>query len=167
MQTTDYKRNKFILFKRHINLLIKRRYPRKAEYEANQDKYQSLIGDMGDELYGRTFYTILKRLEEDIDKTSNILFKDYNWTKIENTTSAGTKLAQLISPITKSEAEIAEAAGIKKVRFSRVKNSEIEDLYAWEVYGLAKALGLKPSQLFEYFYGDGERPVIGMSEKTI
>lgn len=161
-QYTDFKRNKFISFKKYINSLIKRRYPRKAEYELNQDKYQSLISSLGDELYGKTFYTILKELEEDIDKASSTLFKDYNWTKIEKTELASTKLAQFISSITKSEAEIAEAAGIKKARFNRVKNSEVEDLYAWEVYGLAKALGLKPSQLFDYFYGDGERPVVGV-----
>lgn len=161
-QNTDYKTTKFIFFKKHINSLIKRRYPRKEEYELNRDKYQSLISSLGDELYGRTFYTILKRLEGDIDKACSTLFEDYNWTKIKKTTSGGTKLAQLVSSITKSEAEIATAAGIKKVRFNRVKNSEVEDLYAYEIYGLAKAFGLKPSQLFDYFYGDGERPLIGM-----
>lgn len=162
IQKPDYKRNKFVSFKKYINLLIKRRYPRKEEYELNQDKYQSLISSLGDELYGQTFYTILKRLEEDIDKACSTLFEDYNWTKIEKTTSAGTKLAQLVSSITKSETEIATAAGIKKVRFNRVKNSEVEDLYAYEVYGLAKSFDLKPSQLFDYFYGDGERPVVGV-----
>lgn len=28
--------------------------------------------------------------------------------------------------------------------------------------GLAIAFGLKPSQLFNYLYGDGERPLVGL-----
>jgi len=35
--------------------------------------------------------------------------------------------------------------------------------YSYQVYALAKTLQIKPSQLFDYFHGDGERPIIGIT----
>ncbi len=37
------------------------------------------------------------------------------------------------------------------------------DFYPYQVYALAKISQIQPSQLFDYFYGDGERPIIGLT----
>lgn len=159
-QKPDYEKDKFTEFKKFINDLIRKRSENKQEYEDNRSKYQSLISSLGNKLYGKIFYIVLKDLEQDIDKACDTLFIDYKWNKIEGE-SEGTKLAQLISSFARSEAQIASAAGIKKARFNRVKNDSDEDLYASEVYGVAKVLDIRPKLLFEYFYGEGNKPIIG------
>lgn len=41
-------------------------------------------------------------------------------------------------------------------------NKQGEELFAYEVYALVKISGILPSQLFEYLYGDGQHPIIGL-----
>lgn len=48
---------------------------------------------------------------------------------------------------------------LKKIRHA---NDET-DFYPYQVSALAKISQIKPSQLFDYFHGDGERPIIGLS----
>lgn len=158
---TENKRDKLKKFRKLVNSVIKKRTSNKSEYDREKDKYQSAISDLGSELYGRMFYLVLKDLGENIDDICNRLFKDHQWNHIADINRDHTKLAQFISLYTNSEMKVASAAGIEKGRFNRIKNDRKEDLYAWDVYGLAKAFRLQPSQLFEYFYGDGQRPVVG------
>ncbi|MGE8425055.1 MAG: hypothetical protein ACN6PI_19625, partial [Sphingobacterium siyangense] len=59
--------------------------------------------------------------------------------------------------------EIASAIGASGSRISRIRHATDEtDFYPYQVYALAKISQIKPTQLFDYFYGEGERPVIGL-----
>ena len=129
-----------------------------------EQKFKELSQLIGDRQYvlGRVFYSVSKSLDIDIDLLCTKVFKDYKWLPLFNNVEFQTKIQTFIYPYVNSANNISVAAGIEKTRFSRLQKGELKELYADEVYGLARAFDLKPSQLFEYFYGDGERPVVGI-----
>jgi len=135
-----------------------------------EQRFKELSQLVGDRQYvlGKTFYSVSKFLNIDIDQLCIKVFKDYKWRPLSNVGEFQTKIQAFIYPYVNSSNTISAAAGIEKTRFSRLQKGELKELYADEIYGLAKAFGLKPSQLFDYFYGDGERPVVfyGSSKKT-
>ena len=100
---------------------------------------------------GKVFYSVSKFLNIDIDHLCIKVFKDYKWLPLFNDGEFQTKIQAFIYPYVNSSNTISAAAGIEKTRFSRLQKGELEELYADEVYGLAKAFSLKPSQLFDYF----------------
>lgn len=157
----DYKTIKIKEFRKYVDNILRKRFPRKIDFEDERDRIRDLIVAEGPELYGKMYYLVLRELQHDIDKTCEDLFSDYYYERLEDADDNATKLAQFLHDRTRSDRKIAKAAGIGRVHFNRVKNGQTEDLYAFEVYGLAKAFGLNPSQLFDYFYGDGPRPVVG------
>lgn len=67
-----------------------------------------------------------------------------------------------IYPYLNSQNQISDSSKIIAKRFNRLFSGELNELYADEIYGLSKALACKPSQFFEYFNGEGERPIIGL-----
>ncbi|MGA6119797.1 helix-turn-helix domain-containing protein [Sphingobacterium anhuiense] len=60
---------------------------------------------------------------------------------------------------------IEHNTGIDNVRLNKLLTDPKKRPYAEELNNIAKLMGIKSSQLFEYFYGDGERPVIGLLPK--
>lgn len=68
----------------------------------------------------------------------------------------------IFKPMINSKRQLSEASGIKETRLGEIFDERFEEMYAYEVFGLATAAGLKASQLFNYFYGDGSRPVVGL-----
>jgi len=159
---SDYKYIKIKEFRKYVDKVLKERCPRKADFDKERDKIQDIIVAEGPELVGKMFYLVIQELQHDVDTACDDLFSDYSYERLEGLDDRATKLAQFLHDRTRSDRKIAAAANIEKGRLNRVKNGKIEDLYAFEVYSLAKAFGLKPSKLFDYFYGDGPRPVVGV-----
>lgn len=158
---TEYKDIKAKEFRRYIDSVLKKRTKSKSDFDNEKDQIQTLMASQDGKLFGNIFYLIINKIEEDIDKVCDILFHDYVWELLDDVKENETKLAKFIYHYTRSDEQIAKAAGIQPSQFNRVKNKKDKDFYAHEVFGLAKTCGLKPSQLFHYFYGDGERPVVG------
>lgn len=158
---TEYKYNKLREFRQYVDKVLKQKYKNKPEREATRDEIQDIIASEGGELFGKTFYIVLKKLEVDINESCDTLFFDVNPALLKDLDGDESKLAKFLAPYTRSESEISDASRVDGARFSRVKNKLLPDLYAFEVYGLAKAFSLKPNQLFNYFYGNGPRPVVG------
>ncbi|HWK57306.1 MAG TPA: hypothetical protein VNQ80_08215 [Parapedobacter sp.] len=158
----DYKSNIVTVFRRYVDEILKGRYKNKHKREPIRDEIQDIIASQGGELFGNVFYTILKKLEVDIADACSVLFSDLEPTPLKDLDGDESKLAKFLVPYTRTDSEVSDASLIDGARFSRVKNKLLPDLYAFEVYGLAKAFGLNPSQLFDYFYGDGPRPVTGL-----
>ncbi|GGH29814.1 hypothetical protein FAZ19_21795 [Sphingobacterium alkalisoli] len=162
-QNTEYKTLKLKEFRSFIYSVIKAKFSKKTEQEEEKDKIQNLISENGGDFFGKMFYLVLKRSGEDIDLTCETLFSDYVYPGLSKPQKDQTKLATFISGITLSDGELAEAIGTNPTHFSRSKNHmNHEDLFAFEVYALAKISNVKPSQLFNYFYGDGEQPLVGV-----
>ncbi len=157
---SDYKYYIIKKFRRYIDKILKVRYKDKLERDSIRDQVQDIIASEGGELFGNTFYTILKKLGVDVTEACNVLFSDLKPTRLEDLKGDESKLAKFLVPYTRTDSEISDASLIDGARFSRVKNKLLPDLYAFEVYGLAKAFSLNPSRLFDYFYGDGPRPMV-------
>ena len=151
---TDYKRDKFILFKKYIQNVLRNRYKHKEEYITERDKINSLIASYGTKFYGKLLFEVADLLQLNIDELCEQLFNDYACKRIYTERKDARKLDYFLSLFTNSETKLAEAAHIDKGRLNRIKNNENEDLFSFEVYGLAKALGLSPTTVFQYLYGD-------------
>ncbi|MDG3584708.1 hypothetical protein OSR52_02425 [Galbibacter sp. CMA-7] len=90
------------------------------------------------------------------------LFKKHKFTLLHLESDSNNKLKDFLSPFVQGTKDIASAANIENTRLSRLLSGEFIHLYPNEVYGLAKSLSLKPSQLFHYLYDDGKRPIVGV-----
>jgi hypothetical protein len=112
-------------------------------------------------ILARNFYDVITLLGLDIDLICEKLFKKHKFKLIRHVGDSSNKLRFFLSIFLQDVTQIALATGIENSRITRLLSGEFKNLYPDEVYGLAKAFDLKPSQLFEYFYGDGERPVVG------
>ncbi len=152
-------------FRNYIDDVLKKKYKNKSDRDLVRDDIQAMMAAANNEFYGRIFYLILKKLEEDIDKACEKLFANITPTVLNDHNKDKSKLANFIMPYTRTETEISDAALIDGARFSRVKNKILPDLYAYEVYGLAIALNLKPSYDFKYFYADEEETVVETEKK--
>lgn len=107
-----------------------------------------------------TFYIISKLIGLDIDKTCvQLLVKDRTFPDLNLFPTGANKLNNFLDTYSKELKEIAASAGIKYNRLVKLNAGDYDNLYPNDVNGIAIAFGVKPSQLFEYFYGEGERPV--------
>lgn len=98
----------------------------------------------------------------DIDILCARVFSNTTYELLVDLSKAKTKLHAFMMIHSNSDRKISELTGIETSRLSRLQDGKIKDMYADEVYSIASIFGLKPSQLFDYFYGNGERPIIGL-----
>lgn len=108
------------------------------------------------------FYHIVLMLKLDIDSVCEIMFKDHKLVTLNLVRESNNKLQDFLYPFINDSRIIASSANIEYTRLSRLLKGEFVSLYPNEVYGIAKSFNLLPNELFQYFYGHGERPVIGI-----
>lgn len=138
--------------------ILKKQYKGKL-LEKKLNEIKEIIGDRQFVL-GQTFHSVCAFIQVGIDEFCEVVFDYYQWSTLFEEQEYKTKLQAFAYPHIKSANKIADAAGVERTRFSRLQKGELRELYASEVYGLAKSFGLKPSQLFNYFYGDRPRPTV-------
>lgn len=112
---------------------------------------------------GAVFYEISVLIGINIDILCERVFRNTKYKLLIDLSKAKTKLHAFMMIHSNSDRKISDLTGIETSRLSRLQDGKIKDMYVDEVYALASIFGLKPSQLFEYFYGDGERPIIGLA----
>jgi|GEM_PF-419653 len=163
-EQSDYKYIKFKEFRKYVYDLIRSCSLSKVAKEDKKDQIQDLIARNGGDIFsGLMFYLVLKELDRDINIACMDLFHDYKYPGMKSPAENLTRFAKFISGISLSDGEIASAIGASGSRISRIRHSNDDtDFYPYQVYALAKISQIKPSQLFEYFYGDGPRPMIGI-----
>lgn len=128
-------------------------------------EYEVLVKDiLGTRKFvlAESFYKVLQLLNVNIDVSCDKLFQNHTFTLLDLRPESNNKLKDFLSPLVQDTKDVASAAKINNSRLSRLLSGEFKHLYPNEVYGLAKSLGLKPSQLFYYFYGNGKRPIVGV-----
>ncbi|MBC9795120.1 hypothetical protein [Sinomicrobium weinanense] len=150
---TDY-------FLEFVLKIISKEYSGKSKREL-ETVVRDILG-MRNLVLAESFYGVLQLLNMNIDVLCDKLFKDHKFTRLHLVSESGNKLKDFLSPFVQGTKDVASAANIENTRLSRLLKGEFMHLYPNEVYGLSKSLGLKPSQLFYYLYGDGERPVVGV-----
>lgn len=149
-------------FRDFIFNILKRKFKSTIERSNKLESISLLLFKSSPKLDGRIFYDVLIYLEEDIDETCKAYFNGHQATVLSSLTNSENLFFKLISPHINSQNQISDSSKINSKRFNRLFLGELQELYADEVFGLAIAFSLKPSQLFNYFYGDGERPVVGV-----
>ncbi|WP_437920416.1 helix-turn-helix domain-containing protein [Sphingobacterium sp. LRF_L2] len=159
---TDYKTIKIKEIKQILTSLIQQRLVSDEEKRFLQQKINDTIGTSAQSFSAIKFLIVAKLIKIDIDDLCENVFHDHKWKKLDWSTFGTNHLKTFLTPFTFSQNSIAEYAGIEKARLSRVMNGLLETLYPHEVYGLAKAFDLNPSELFDYFYGNGEKPLVGL-----
>lgn len=111
---------------------------------------------------GKTFYTIVNLVKLDINEVCLNLFSNATPSNLILFPDSDNKINNFISTYLGDLRLVSEASGIEYNRLTKLFNGEYKNAYPEDVNGLAIAYGLKPSQLFEYFYGEGPRPIIGI-----
>lgn len=159
---TDYKRYNIHIFKTFVNTILDKKHKGKFHYSELKEEIESVLETEPLKLSGKSFHKVVLILKEDIDEVCKQFFKGYPAVKLASLKGHSNKMQSLFGPIINSKSQLGSAARIKDFRLTEIFNNGSEAMYAYEVYGLAIAAGLKPSQLFHYFYGDGERPVVGV-----
>ncbi|MCL6220664.1 hypothetical protein [Zunongwangia pacifica] len=145
-------------FLKFIFKLISKEYSGKSKKKL-ENVIEDIVGTRNLVL-AESFYNVTQLLNINIDVVCDKLFKDYKFKRLHLISESDNKLKNFLSPFVKGSKDIALAANIENTRFSRLLKGEFVHLYPSEVYGISKSLDIKPSQLFNYLYGDGERPKI-------
>lgn len=157
----DYKKYNLNEFKKFIEVVLDKKHKGKFSYSDIKRQIDDILENETAKLSAKSFYKVTLVLYEDVDKTCNQFFKGYPAFKLASLQQHSNKMEGLFSPLINSKKQLSDASGIKETRLGEVFKKRFEEMYAYEVYGLSIAGGLNPSQLFEYFYGNGPRPVIG------
>lgn len=132
----------------------------KQHYDAFNEIRQTI--DNRKYVTGEFFYEAIIKLHLDINIITKDLFSKKGEKKTPFIEGQNNKFRDFISPFSIEMKEIAKIMDAIPSRATKLKTGESKVLYPHEFYGLAIAFGLKPSQLFEYFYGDGERPLVDL-----
>lgn len=149
--------SEFIDFLKKIN-------DNKTHAKQNYDAFKEIQQTIDNRKYvtGEVFYEVILKLHLDINIITKDLFSKKGEKKMSFIGEQDNKFRDFISPFTIEMKEIAKIMDAIPSRATKLKTGESKVLYPHEVYGLAIAFGLKPSQLFDYFYGDAERPIVGL-----
>jgi len=158
----DYKQFNLKSFKEFVDKILTDKFRGKMDYGEIQKKVKQILKDETTRLTAKSFYNVLLLLNQSVDILCCKFFQGHPAKKLESLGQSPNKLQNLFNPLLNSRAQLSKASGIKETRLGELFQKKFDEIYASEVYGLAIAAGLKPSQLFNYFYGDGERPVVGV-----
>ena len=149
-------------FETFIFETLKTTFTDSEEYETALAFVVQSLSKSSPKLEGQVFYSILIHLDLNIDKTCKEYFKNSEARTLDSLECSDNLFRNLISPYINSQNHISNNSDILGKRFNRLFSGELTELYAHEVYNLSITLNTKPSQLFEYFYGGGERPLISL-----
>jgi len=119
------------------------------------DVINPIIGDRKF-ITGKVYYTVAKIIHVQLNSLCDKIFNTNNYEPVIDLSKAKTKLQAFIMIYANSNNHISRATGIEKSRFSRLQNGEVQEIYADEVYALAKSFNILPSLLFEYLYGENK-----------
>lgn len=136
----------------------------KSEMRKLEKEIDKLLGTRS-LILGKTFYDVIKLLNLNIDTVCFSLFPKVS-SKLNLFPESDNKIYNFISSYIGDLKLLSKATGIEYNRLTKLFNGEYKNAYPEDVNGIAIAFNLKPSQLFEYFYGDGERPIIGLPSSS-
>ncbi len=113
-------------------------------------------------LTAKTFFNLVKYLELDLKTICDLFFKTIPSIKLKSIKTSKNKLEDLLGFYFNSKLELVTASGIKETTLNELFDNKFDRLYAYEACAIAISFGIEPAVLFNYFYGDGPRPVIGI-----
>ena len=127
---------------------------------------ESLLEGETTRLTGKTFFTITNLLDLNLAHICTQFFKNLPSTKLKSFKRSDNKLEDLFGIFFNVKTDLVNASCIMETTLNELFKNKFNRIYAYEVCALAIAFDIEPHILFEYFYGDGERPIIGLLSKS-
>lgn len=161
MESINYQLFNKESLKSYLKKEIIKKYKPKSIHKEKLTMIDSILSNETTKLSAKTFYTIIKKLELDIRLITNHFFKGLPSSKLRSIRLYENKLENLFNIYFNSKSDLVAASRIKETRLLELFKNKFDTIYAYEVCAIAISFGIEPHQLFEYFYGEGKRPVIG------
>lgn len=158
----DYKLYSTISFHSFLKKYVNETYKNRPILSQKIEAIDSLLEKETAKLTAKTFFNVIKSLELDLKIICVLFFKTIPSIKLTSIKPSENKLNDLLGPYFNSKLELVTASGIKETTLKELFDNKFNRIYAYEVCAIAISFGIEPHILFEYFYGDGERPVIGL-----
>lgn len=142
--------------------ILDKKHKGSLEYKEIKLKVDKILQSTKAKVSGRSFFNMLVLLGVNFDHTCKTFFKNHPAKQLSSTRNMSDKLIAMFGLYLNSRLELSSATGIKDSRLGSILRNGIDEIYAYEVYSLAIAFDIIPSDLFHYFYGDGEMPAMGV-----
>lgn len=158
----DYRLYNTVAFRSFIKEYVNENYKNLPILSRKIEMLDLLLENETAKLTARTFFNVIKYLELDLKTICNLFFRTIPSIELKSIKSSGNKLKNLLGPYFNSKLELVSASGIKETTLNELFENKFDRIYAYEVCAIAISFGIEPHILFNYFYGDGERPIIGL-----
>lgn len=148
---SDYKKYNLISFKRFVENILDKKHKGKFSYSDIKQQILAVLEKDTSKLSAKSFYKVILVLDEDLDKICERFFEGHPARKLDSLEKHANKMQRLFGPLMNSRKQLSEASGIKDTRLGEVFKERFEEMYAYEVFGLAVAGGFKSSDLLIIF----------------
>lgn len=159
----DYKLYNTISFRSFLKKYVNENYETSSVIFQKIEIIDLFLEKETAKLTAKTFFNVVKSLELDLKIICDLFFKTIPSTKLKSIKSSENRLQDLLGPHFNSKLELVIASGIKETTLNELFHNKFDRIYAYELSAIAISFGIEPQILFNYFYGDGERPIIGLS----
>ncbi|WP_312330782.1 hypothetical protein [Sphingobacterium sp.] len=159
----DYKLYNTVSFRSFLKKHINENYKTPSALSRKIEIIDLFLEKETAKLTAKTFFNVIKSLELDLKIICNLFFKTIPSTKLKSIKSSKNKLENLLGPYFNSKLELVTASGIKETTLNELFDNKFDRIYAYELSAIAISFGIEPHVMFNYFYGDGERPIIGLT----
>lgn len=166
MKAIDYKKYSVKPFQILIEQMLVSKKLDKADLDVKLNEINPLLDLETSRLRGKTFFNVVKKSSLDLKDVIERFFVDIPSTKLGSFESSENALEDLFGSFFNSKSDLVNASGIKETRLNELFKNKFESIYSYEVFALAISFGLEPVILFEYFYSNGQRPVVGSKEES-
>src|SRR3546814_450314 len=136
----------------------------------NEDQVAAAIKKVREQVYGSEFYFSVIDVGGGIESACNEVFKGIetpDFSKPFGNDPDKTRLSNYLEHVIVEHRDIAKKIGAKPIDLSHFENS-VREIYAFQIYLIAKTHSKSPSEVFEFLYGpNGIGRVYVHSEKNI
>ena len=158
----DYKLYNTISFRSFLKGYVNEKYKNLPVLSQKMEAIDWLLEKETAKLTAKTFFNVIRSLELDLKTICDLFFKTIPSIKLKSIKSSKNKLEDLLGSYFNSKLELVTASGIKETTLNELFDNKFDRLYAYEACAIAISFGIEPAVLFDYFYGDGPRPIIGI-----
>ncbi|MCY4778553.1 hypothetical protein ORI89_02745 [Sphingobacterium sp. UT-1RO-CII-1] len=161
MNKVDYKLYNTASFREFLKGQLRNTHQNLITLETQLEKMDSLLTSEKSRLTAKTFFHVIKALQLNLKELCDLFFANIPSTRLKKIKRSENRLEDLLGPYFNSKRELVIASGLKETTLNELFDNKFHRIYAYEVYAIAISFGIEPHLLFEYFYGNGKRPIIG------
>ncbi len=121
----------------------------------NEDQVATAIKKAREQVYGSEFYFSVIDVGGDIESACEEVFKGLKlpiYSKPTGDDPNKTRLSNYLEQLIVEHQDIAKKIGAKPIDLSHFEN-DVREIYAYQIYFIARAHGKSVSEVFEFLYG--------------